>query len=249
MISEPAPETTVIPEGRVYRQCYENGLQDFPAEERMALARTSGEPVLSALCFDPQPQVIASLFENPRLGLVQARLVARHHRSAAGLEILGHTAFVQDEGVRRGLLQNPILPQGLFHRIWVTQRLLALYHVVANRDLPERTRGMAKDLFRAAFHQRPAEEQVELILISEGRCLAVLGGTALDSRAAALLCRRPLTSTLLVENLARWNATPPMLINHLLRQEAVRRNAALRRMIERHPNAQAARSEAHGSRA
>lgn len=246
MIPEPPPETAMIPEGRVYRQCYEEDLQGFPTEERLALARTSGEPVLSALCFDPQPRVIAALFENPRFGLVQARLVARHHHSAAGLEILGRSAFVQDEGVRRGILQNPLLPQGLFHRVWATQKLLTQYHVVINRDLPERTRSMARDLLRAAFHQRPAEEQVELIVLSEGRCLAALGGTALDGRAAALLCRRSLTSTLLVENLARWSATPPVLIAHLLRQEPVRRNPALRRLIQRHPNAQAGRVEPHG---
>jgi hypothetical protein len=207
----------------------------------MVLARSSGEPVLSALCFDPLPQVIAALIENPRFSLVQARLVALHHHSVAGLEILGRTAFLQNEGVRHGLLQNPVLPQGLFQRAWGHQRLLALYHVVASRDLPERSRGVAKDLLRAAFHQRAAEEQVELILLTEGRCLAALGGTALDGRTTALLCRRPLTSVLLIENLARWNATPSLLINHLLREEPVRHNVALRRMLERHPNAQDAR--------
>lgn len=235
--------------GGVYRQCYENGLHDFPPEERMALARTSGEPVLSALCFDPLPSVIAALIENPRFSLVQARLVAHHHHSVAGLERLGHTAFLQDEGVRRGLLQNPILPPGLFQRAWSHQRLLALYHTAASRDLPERSRSMAKDLLRAAFHQRTAEEQVELITLTEGRCLGTLGGTSLDGKATALLCRRSITSVLLIENLARWQATPPALIAHLRRQEVVRRNPSLRALVDRHPNAQAAGAEPHGSRA
>jgi hypothetical protein len=78
---------------------------------------------------------------------------------------------------------------------------------------------------------------VELILTTEGRCLTLLVGLVLDSHATALLCRRTYVSTLLIQNLARWSAAPPALIAHLRRQDVVRRNQALRQLLERHPNA------------
>ena len=65
----------------------------------------------------------------------------------------------------------------------------------------------------------------------------VLGGLSLGGRTLALLCQRPYTSTLLIQNFAGWSATPPSLIAHLGRQDLVKRNPALRRLLERHPNA------------
>jgi hypothetical protein len=96
---------------------------------------------------------------------------------------------------------------------------------------------MARDLLRTSFNQRPGEERVELILTTEGRCLAGMAGLTLDSHATALLCRRTYSSSLLIQNLARWSAAPPALIAHLRRQEVVKRNGVLRQLLERHPNA------------
>jgi len=92
-------------------------------------------------------------------------------------------------------------------------------------------------VLRASFLQRTGEERVELILVTEGRCLAALAGLTIDGQTTALLCRRSYTSVLLIQNIARWGAAPPQLIAHLRRQDAVRRNATLRLMLERHPNA------------
>ena len=64
-----------------------------------------------------------------------------------------------------------------------------------------------------------------------------LSGLSLDGRTTALLCARPLASTLLVENLARWPATPPTLIAHLLAQPMVVRSPQIRTHLKRHPNA------------
>jgi hypothetical protein len=96
---------------------------------------------------------------------------------------------------------------------------------------------MARDLLRATFNQRTGEERAELILTTEGRCLASLVGLTIDSHATAILCRRTYTSTLLIQNIARWSAAPPQLIAHLRRQDLVKRNPTLRQMLERHPNA------------
>jgi hypothetical protein len=234
---EPAREPEAQAPGS-HRQRYHERLAHLPPEQRALLARAAQEPDLSACCLDPMPQVILALLENPRMGPAQARLVAAQHPSAAGLEALAaRAAFARDEGVRRALLANPVLPQGLFRRLWGTQRLLAQFQVTINRDCTEQVRAMARELLRATFLQRTGEERVELILATEGRCLLALTGVTLDGQATALLCRRTFVSTLLIQNIAHWGAAPPALIAHLRRQDAVRRNPALRLLLERHPNA------------
>lgn len=221
-----------------HRQLFETSLHALSLDVRVARARSAEEPELSAFCFDPMPGVIQALLENPRTGLDQARLVARHHRTPAGLEaVAARVAFANDAGVRRGLLQNPQLPTGLLRRLWAARRLAELYLLATSRDAPEQTRHGARDLLRSAFVQRVGEERVELILNTEGRCLALLAGLTVDGKTTALLCRRTYVSTLLIQNLARWSAAPPQLIAHLRKQDAVRRNAQLRIMLERHPNA------------
>ena len=244
--AEPEPEAEADTEdapaaaarAATHRARFEQQLHARPVDERVAQARVAGEPDLSALCFDPTAEVIRAVLENPRVGLGQARLIAAHHRTAAGLEALGgRTAFTNDPGVRRGLLQNPLLPVGLYRRLWSPRRLLEQYLVATTRDAPEQVRAMARDLLRASFNQRTGEERAELILTTEGRCLASLVGLTLDGHTTALLCRRTYVSTLLIQNLARWSAAPPPLIAHLRRQDVVKRNAPLRQLLERHPNA------------
>ena len=221
-----------------HRKLFAGKLHTHAEDVRVAMARIAEEPELSAFCFDPMPKVIAALLENPRLGGAQARLIALHHRTSTGLEALAsRTAFTHDDGVRRALLRNPVLPASLYRRLWSNQRLLVQFLVTVSRECPEQTRAMARDLLRASFNQRPGEERVELILTTEGRCLAALVGLTIDGQTTALLCRRSYHSTLLIQNIARWSAAPPQLIAHLRRQDVVRRNAVLRQMLERHPNA------------
>jgi hypothetical protein len=92
-------------------------------------------------------------------------------------------------------------------------------------------------VLRTSFNQRTADEKAELILKTEGRCLGMLSGLTVDGHTTQILCRRSIVSTLFIQNIARWSAAPPQLIAHLLRQEIVRRNAQLKLMLERHPNA------------
>ncbi len=234
--AEESPETRA--RAATHRQLFEERLHVLPVDERVALARVAAEPELSACCFDPTAEVIRAVLENPRAGTLHARLIATHHRTAAGLEALGaRMAFTNDGGVRRALLQNPLLPVALFRRLWSPRRLSEQYLVAASHDSPEQVRAMARDLLRSTFNQRPGEERAELILTTEGRCLAGMAGLTLDSHATALLCRRTYISTLFIQNLARWSAAPPQLIAHLRRQDTVKRNPALRQLLERHPNA------------
>lgn len=221
-----------------HRKLYEQTLHHRPLDERAALARLAVEPELSAYCFDPMPKVIQAILENPHAGLVQARLIAAHHRNPTGLEAMAsRVPYANDSGVRRGLLQNPQLPGTVFRRLWSSRRLSEQYLVTISRDAPEQTRRLARDVLRTSFLQRTGEERVELILSTEGRCLILLAGLTVDGKTTALLCRRTYASNILIQNIARWSAAPPQLIAHLRRQDIVRRNPQLRLLLEHHPNA------------
>lgn len=218
-----------------HRQLYETQHRAKPENERVMLAQHLNDP--SPLCFDPLPRVIEALLDNPHFALQHARLVATHHRNPVGLEALaGRAQFAADLGVRRALVRNPQLPASLYRRLWTTRRMHEQHLVIINRDVPEQTRRTAKEVLRSRFASGPSEEKVELIVKTEGRCLTSLLGVALDSKSTALLCSRTYASTLFVQNLARWSATPPQLIAHLLRQDVVKRSPMLRTLFERHPN-------------
>lgn len=220
------------------RLLFETRLHPLPEDTRAGLAATAVEPELSAFCFDPVPQVIARILANPRCGLVHARLIAAHHRNAAGFEAFAARAeFLHDGEVQRFLLRNPQTPAHLLRNLLLKRRLSDLYRAGHDREASERTRAAARELLRERFAKGSPEERAELILITEGRALVALSGLSLDGRTTALLCARPPASTLLVENLARWPATPPTLIAHLLAQPMVQRAPQLRAHLKRHPNA------------
>jgi hypothetical protein len=240
---EAGPESDAAPaeaqdQAGTHRKLYETTLHSLPVDERVGCARTATEPQLSALCYDPMPAVIKVLLENPAVGLSQARLIAAHHRTAVGLEALAARAsFAADLTVRRWLVRNPQLPVGLFRRLYAGRRLLEQFQLTVSRELPEQNRRAAREVMRQRFGGGPAEERVELILKTEGRCLTALTGIPIDGKTASLLCGRPFHSTVLVQNIARWSAAPPVLIAHLMRQDLVRRSPMLRTMLQRHPNA------------
>jgi hypothetical protein len=223
-----------------HRKLYETTLRDLDPAEREARARTATEPELSALCFDPLPAVVHALLENARFAPAQARLVAAHHPTPAGLEaIAARASFAADAGVRRALLRNPQLPAGTLRRLYAGRRLLEQYKLVVSHEVPEQTRRTARELLRTRFASADADERVEVIVKTEGRCLAALSGVPIDGKTAAQLCARTYGSTLFVQNISRWSACPPSLIAHLLKQEIVRRTPALKLALQRHPNAPA----------
>lgn len=236
---EPAAEEDTTTEA-THRKLFETSLHHLEVDVREARARDAVDPELTAFSFDPAAKVIHALLENPRTGLTQARLIAAHHRNPVGLDALAaRAAFAADLGVRRNLLKNPQLPVGLMRRLFSARRMLEQWKLTISRELPEQTRRTARELLRQRFATGPAEERVELIMKTEGRCLTVLTGLAIDSKTTALLCSRTYASTLFIQNLSRWSAAPPPLIAHLLRQEAVRRSPMLRTLLQRHPNAPA----------
>jgi hypothetical protein len=225
-----APEAT-------HRALFETRLHPRSEDERAALAERAAEPELTALCFDPVPAVIRRVLQNQHVGLAHARLIAAHHRNPVGLEaVAARASFMGDREVQRLLLRNSQSPETVVRRILASRRLAEVHALGQSHELPERHRATARSALRRGFAAASPEERVELIVGTEGRVLAALSGLALDGRSAALLCARSLTSTLLVENLARWPATPPPVIGHLLKHPLLRQAPALRALVRRHPN-------------
>jgi hypothetical protein len=90
---------------------------------------------------------------------------------------------------------------------------------------------------RPSFANADAEERAALIIKTEGRCLVGLSGCTFDARTTQLLCNQSFLSTLFIQNLARFPATPPVLIAKLLRSPTVQRQPQLRALLLRHGNA------------
>jgi hypothetical protein len=243
--SEPeTSETSEAAKPGIHRKLYETTLRQLTSEQRAAKAKECIDPELSALCFDALPAVIEALLENQRFGLVQARLVAANHHTPIGLAALGErAAFTADLGVRRALLRNSQLPATLFRKLYANKRLLEQYKLASSRELPEQTKIAARETMRHRFNSADGEERVEVIVKTEGRCLALLSGLPIDGKTASLLCNRSYTSTLFVQNISRWSVAPGPLIAHLLKQELVKRSPALRTALVRHPNAPSAEKQ------
>lgn len=221
-----------------YRKVFETELHPLPAPDRAHLAATESGTRLLALCFDPDPQVVRALLANASAGFEHARLVARHHRTAAGLDAVAARAdFVRDTRVRRALLQNPMLPDSILRRLLFSRRLLEIFKSAVDRDVPDRTRSGARTVLRTRWASAESDERVELIWSTEGRALALLPGATFDARTTATLCAKSFFSVMLIQSLARFSATPPMLLGHMLKQPLVKRQPHLRNMLLQHPNA------------
>ena len=220
-----------------HRKLFETTLHDLPQEEREKLARVEGGHVLCALCFDPVPAVINGILENPQVGFPHARLIARYHRTPQGIDaVFKRAEFVRDGQVQRYLLANPMLQDPHLKKILQPKRLGIVYKWALSRDIPEKNRNKVRHLLRAKWSTAEGDERANLVFGTEGRVLLMLAGLPFDSQTTSLLCQRTYNSTMLIQNLARFSATPPLLINHLMRQAIVKRQAHLRTMLLQHSN-------------
>jgi hypothetical protein len=240
---EPPPEAPIeesAADNASHLKLYREQLYALPEDVRAQQAATASGRVLSAYCFDPVPAVIRQVLGNPLAGLEQARLVATHHQNAAGLEwLIGRGDLIRDTQVQRMLFRNPQLNDGQLRRITQTRRLLELWKLSVSRESTTQTRSGLLKILRGRFPTASAEERVELIFSTEGRVLGSLSGLSVDGHTTALLCARTYPSVMLVQSLARWSATPPALIVHLLKQPLVMRQPRLKAMLYQHPNAPA----------
>lgn len=220
-----------------YRKIYMTDFANEPHDYRLKAAMEKSGADLLALCFDPDPQVINALLVNPHAGLQHARLVAFHHRTQMGLEGISRRAdYIKDSLVQRRLLRNPQLPITILNKVMQPKLLLDVYKVAIDRDVPERTRGLVKEILRKKFTVAPSDEKASLLWKTEGRCLVVLVQVTLDMHTTNILCSKNNYSIIFIQNLARWGATPPALLAHLLKLNVVRRNVGLAKMLLKHPN-------------
>ena len=143
---------------------------------------------LLALCLDADARVVSAILENPQVGLEHVRLIAFHHRTGTGLEILARrqdstnarraTAAAQPDGRRDTVLK----------RVMATKRLFQTYKIAIDRDVPELTRAKSRGYMRAKYQNAPSEERADLVLRTEGRCLIYMTGCAFDAKMTQILC-------------------------------------------------------------
>ena len=233
----PPPEPGPTTERLALRRLFEERLSQFPGDSRTRLAGQVGDPELQALCFDPLPNVARALLDNPRFGLVHARLLAAHHSHPTGLAALAKKdVFLRDAEVQRMLLRNVQTPGVLLQRIFSQRRLLDLFQLAVGRELPEKNKIASREALRARWQQASSDEKVDTLFRTEGRLLAQLIGLGLDQKSASLFCHRTVTSLLLVQNLARWAGTPPSVLAHLIKQAVVKNQPQVKMLLLRHPN-------------
>lgn len=219
------------------RKLYNTELSKLEQPEREAMAKSSKDPYLSALCFDAHPAVIKQIFDNPHAGLQHARLVARNHHTPQGLDVVMHRAeFFRDSQTQRLLLQNTMLQEPQLKRILQSKRLMECYKITISREIPDRNRQKARHVLRSKWSTSDADERASLVFTTEGRCLIQLTGLPFDSHTTTLLCSKTYSSLLLIQNLARFGASPPQVLAHLLKQAPVKRQPHLRTLITQHPN-------------
>ncbi|MFT3771874.1 MAG: hypothetical protein QM820_41225 [Minicystis sp.] len=181
--------------------------------------------------------MITAIFANTAANVEHARLIAFHHRDPRGLEeVAGRPQLVADPLVHRRLVRNPGTTEPMIRRLLGNKRLREVYKISLDRDVPERSRAAARTLLRSRWATGQAEERVDLVLSTEGRVLMVLTGMTFDSRMTSLLCAKAFNSIMLIQSLARFPATPPTLLAHLLRQPMVKRQPQLRNAILQHQN-------------
>ncbi|MCW5831536.1 MAG: hypothetical protein KIS78_03675 [Labilithrix sp.] len=231
-----APEHEARTE-REYRKIYETVYHPMTRDERVAAAADAAGAHLLALCLDADPQVIHAVFTNPRVTFECPRLVATHHRTPIGLEhVAKRSDFLADALVQRRLLRNPQLPGTILNRMVNPKLMMEVYKIAVDREIPERSRVMTREVLRKKFMLSSSDERAALLFKTEGRCLILLVNCSLDAHATQILCSKSTYTVLFIQNLARWSATPPALLAHLLKMPVVRRNQGLRKMLLKHPN-------------
>ncbi len=222
---------------RQYRQIYETRFHPLPTDARLHHAKTAHGADLMALCFDAEPRVIAAIVENASATLEHMRLIAAHHRTSTGLETMTRRAEVlRDALTERRLLRNPQAGDTVLTRVFASKRVYHSWKIAIDREVPELTRAKARGFVRQKFQKAPPEERADFVLRTEGRCLIMMTGCTFDAKTTSILCTRPFNSVLFIQNLAKFSATPPGLLAHLMKQPFVRKNQPLKKLLLQHPN-------------
>lgn len=220
-----------------YRALYQEKFHILTTDQRVTYAHTANGSDLFALCLDPEPRVIAALLENHGLGLDHVRMIAFHHRTGTGLEMMARRQeWLRDIMVERRLLRNPMCPEQVTARIMNPKNLLVTYKSMVDREIPELTRTRIRGHFRKKWTTAPPEDRADLILRTEGRPLIFMTGCTFDARTTQIICGKVIASMLLIQNFAKFPATPPGILAHLMKQAFVRKNPGMKKLLLQHPN-------------
>ena len=222
---------------RNYRQIFETRFHAMPVDARVHTARGAHGPDLFAFCFDPDPRVIAAILENATTGLDHVRLIAFHHRTTTGLEMVARRQdWLRDTLVERRFLRNPMIGEIVLGRVMNPKRLFPTYKIAIDRDIPELSRIKVRGMLKKKWQTATSEERADLILRTEARSLVLMTGCTFDAKTTAILCGRPMNSVMFVQMVSKFPSTPPALLAHLWKQPFVRKNPALKKMLLAHPN-------------
>jgi len=220
-----------------YRKLYESRFHVLTVDVRVGVAKTVHGIDLLALCLDADSRVVAAILENATCGLQHVRLIALHHRTSTGLEIVTRrNDFLRDTLVERRLLRNPMSGDTVLGRVFASKRVFQTYKIAIDRDVPELTRTKGRGAMRQKFGQAAPEERADLVIRTEGRCLVLMTGCTFDAKTTSIMCARPYNSVLFIQNLAKFSATPPALLAHLVKQPFVRKIPPLKKLLLQHPN-------------
>lgn len=220
-----------------YRKLYQEKFHVMTTDARVQVAHLAQGPDLFALCLDPEPRVIHAVLENHTVGLDHVRMIAFHHRTGTGLEIMARRSdWLRDLQVERRLLRNPMSPEQVTARIMNPKNLLVSYKLMVDREIPDLTRTRIRGHFRKKWTTAPPEDRAELMLRTEGRPLIYMTGCTFDARTSQIICGKIIASMLLIQNFAKFPATPPGILAHLMKQNFVRKNPGMRKLLLQHPN-------------
>lgn len=222
---------------RNYRQLYQEKFHPLTTDARIAAARTSAGADLFALCLDPDPRIVAAILENHTVGLDHVRMMAFHHRTGTGLEMISRRQdWIRDLLVERRLLRNPMTPETVLSRIMTSKQLLQTYKIMVDREIPELTRTRVRGHFRKKWTTSPPEDRADLVFRTEGRPLVYMTGCTFDARTTQIICGKTIASMLMIQNFAKFPATPPGILAHCMKQPFVRKNPGIRKLLLQHPN-------------
>lgn len=230
-------EATSTAAERNYRQLYQEKFHVMTTDARIQAAHTAQGAELFALCLDPDPRIIAAILENHTVGLDHVRMMAFHHRTGTGLEMVSRRQdWIRDQLVERRLLRNPMTPETVLSRVMSPKQLLQTYKIMVDREIPELTRTRVRGHFRKKWTTSPPEDRADLIFRTEGRPLTYMTGCTFDARTTQIICGKTIASMLMIQNFAKFPATPPGILAHCMKQPFVRKNPGIKKLLLQHPN-------------
>ncbi len=230
-------EATSAAAERNYRQLYQEKFHVMTTDARVQAAHAAQGADLFALCLDPDPRIIAAILENHGTGLDHVRMMAFHHRTGTGLELISRRQdWIRDQLVERRLLRNPMTPEAVLARVMSSKQLLQTYKIMVDREVPELTRTRVRGHFRKKWTTSPPEDRADLIFRTEGRPLIYMTGCTFDARTTQIICGKTIASMLMIQNFAKFPATPPGILAHCMKQPFVRKNPGIKKLLLQHPN-------------